>query len=294
MTALVAFMFAALIFPMLTLSVFNYDFLASTADFTTVSSRVSHSPVLVVIRVVSLSEASNTLQISAAAVVDDPLASRIRSGDNQLRITLSAGDQPWATRNILAFNVNKDTPNQAHSKALETDYAQGTIVSTRDLNPYPFDDYSNQMSVDVTGSNNTYLHPDVRVIKLIAGRTVSATGHDDLFDITLTRPAIQKMFVVCAAAIFIFIIIGTSAMLVLSPGVKSPQSLVIAVAGLLLGSVGFRDLIGLTKLSSFSAGDALAVGIPLLALTLALTHAAYRAFRVEKLTPKRLRGESSK
>jgi hypothetical protein len=257
-------------------SAINSDFFAAGPeykDFSMNTKETSQAPIEVVLRFLELSEATNTAHISVGLLVRGPLQGKIKSGEENITVHVFTGTADWGKDDGLVITLNK-----ANAIELQNDLwspaVSGNMLVFRSVEPYPFDNYTQQFVIELKSTKDSYPY-DTRIEKMIAGRRLLAKGESQVIDLELDRPLSQKMFVCGAAIVFFLVVTGVAVMLVVSPTTQTPQSLLLTVAGFLLSAAGFRDLMGFSKLPSFGTGDALVIGIPLLILAAAFLRVAY-------------------
>lgn len=255
----------------------NSDFYAAGPEQRLFPGAKSESPLEVTVRLTGLNEATNTVQISVSATAQKPLSDLIQSGDQSLKINLFSRVGSWG-QEIATVDFTKSTAEKVLLDELASQSATGNMLVFRDVNPYPLDDYAQQLAIEVRGKTGDFIIYDTRLVKMIAGRRLVCKGDYNLIDFELKRPFPQKIFVFCSAIVFVLIVLGIALILIFSPVSQTPQSLLLTVAGFLLGAAGFRDLMGLSKLTSFGTGDALVVGIPLLILAGAFIRVAFAKY----------------
>lgn len=236
----------------------NSEFFAGSMEPRLIDCPTKQCPIDVTVRLVSLNEASNTVQVDFAADIRTPLADEIRAGKIPFQLRLVAGDPGAGARTIATLDINKDTPDGPF-EGIETEHATGNLVIYRDVYSYPFDDYSAQLAIVSSDHRSDF---NTRIVKLIAGRRLMRGDPDDntVINFVLRRPGLQKCFVIGSCVVFMLVIGAITYSLLTSPVGQSTQGLMITVAGMILGAGGIRDLLGVTKLASFSAFEAFIIG----------------------------------
>jgi hypothetical protein len=268
----------AAILGVIVIATFQSDYSASAVQTETLTKNPS-SPVEIVLRIGSISDQSNTAQATVVARSRRSLLdTELRSDTDKLTFQLDDGNPVSGIQRLGSVSLDKSSIQSSLA------YAEGqpvsiTLVTYHDATPYPFDKYESFVGIVPIspGQNAPDFH--VAIVKTIAGRSMVVSGEPANFTIVLKRPWIFQVFVVVGALIFVSIILSVSFHLYQTSAWEKPVNQVVAIAGLFLSAAGFRDIIGLSKLASFSAMEALVIGIPLLVLATALLKGALVSLR---------------
>ena len=204
------------------------------------------------------------------ATAKAPLADKIRSGAASFKVVLTDGNPDSSGIEHIATLTLEKTAFSEGLYGLESPAVTASVPMYHSLSPYPLDNYTSYLGISAA-SAEVFPLPNIKtnIVKMVAGRTVRARGKTANFNVTLARPRLQQVFIVISGLVYMSIIIGVALRIIKSPTVFNPLNQSITVASFLLGAAGFRDLMGFSKLSSFSVAEAFIVGIPLLLLAVA-------------------------
>jgi hypothetical protein len=256
----------------------NSDYDAATVQTHSIGSK-SDSAVDVVIRISSVNDQPNTAQVTVVAKAGrSALEKYLRSDTDKLTFQVLDGLPDSGVERIASVTLDRSSIQDSMAIA-ESRQSTGALVMYHDPKPYPFDDYVTFLEVLPPAADRNAPDFRVTVVKLIAGRTMTVSADPSSFTITMKRPRIYQVFVVVGAGIFMAVIIGVAAHLFRSSAWDKPVNQAIAIAGLFLAAAGFRDILGLSKLASFSAMEAFIIGVPLLLLAIALLRGALMSLR---------------
>jgi hypothetical protein len=114
----------------------NSDFFAAEPENKSSPANEWRQPsnVKVVIRLVSLSEATNAIQIAVGATVIGDLKDEILSGKRSIVVKVGFGMDEWGFGNVAIVKIDKDTPmRRSFNDPLETDFVSGSVLTFRDV-----------------------------------------------------------------------------------------------------------------------------------------------------------------
>ena len=262
---------------------FQSDFAASSISRIDVESAGDHRPIEAVIRIDSFNDATNSATATVTAIAKPPLAAHIKAGTATIKVLLSDGNNTTAGPSHIATLVLDKNSFTEGLYGVESKPVPAILPMYHQLAPYPFDKYTSYLSI-LTLSDDIFPVPQLStsIVKMVAGRVVQVSGTSDVFNVTLVRPGIQQIFISASGLVFMAIIIGIGVRINRSPTSFNPVSQSMTVASFLLGAAGFRDLMGFSKLASFSVAEAFIVGVPLLLLAFAFFRSSITAVPPKK------------
>lgn len=156
---------------------------------------------------------------------------------------------------------------------LETDRFELPIAVS--LNGYPFDNLRIRPMIDFY-QNNEYADYNFEIQKRISGR-IFLKDEADKLTVELTRTSIEKYLVVVSSIIFILLtLILTYGLITTKRGLNTVEE-IIAVAGYILATAGFRDILGLSKINGTSALEIVVILVPLLTISLGLFYSLLKS-----------------
>lgn len=142
------------------------------------------------------------------------------------------------------------------------------------INFFPFDDLRIKPNINLR-VNDSYSPFHLKVQKRIPGRTISESSEDKM-TITLTRTLTEKYLVVISSIVFFLLnIILTSRIIKTKKGLNTVEGL-IAVAGYILASASFKDLLGINRNSGTSTLEILVILVPLLLIFFGLIYSLFK------------------
>lgn len=144
---------------------------------------------------------------------------------------------------------------------------------------YPFDDIRLRPMLWLRCHEGGFELFNLEVQKAFAGRELHVSGKNGTADITLSRTAVEKAYILTTACIvFVLSVAIAVALLVASSGLTIIQEL-IAVASYILAAAGARELLGLPRLQGTSVLEIFVVGVPLLLLAVGAIMSIVRTLR---------------
>ena len=117
------------------------------------------------------------------------------------------------------------------------------------------------------------------VQKSISGRVIEINSTKGAYSwIELERTRVEKIFVIVSSLIFLLIssLIGYG-LITAKMGISNLEELFM-VAGYLIATVGFRELIGLSRISGISALEIVVIGFPLLLIFIAIVFSFIKGY----------------
>ena len=173
-------------------------------------------------------------------------------------------------------------------KAYEGIAGSPAVQSTRFLLPtqptvstYPFDEI--YIRPFLTIRRNDGLNPpfNLVVIKAVPGRLLEIRNNGGIPSMHLKRPIIQILLIVISSAAFILLALVVAIELFrINDGLSTIQE-ILAFAGYLLATAGFRDLLGFSKLSGTSFLEMAIVGVPIVVLSFVFAISVWRGWSRE-------------
>ncbi|WKW45475.1 hypothetical protein P3875_06700 [Myroides sp. JBRI-B21084] len=145
------------------------------------------------------------------------------------------------------------------------------------LNGFPYDDIQIRPLVDLY-VNGQYCELNFQVQKRIPGRILSFSQKDKEI-IILTRTSTEKYLVMISSVIFLLLtVLLTYGLVTSKKGLNTVEELV-AVAGYILATAGFKEILGINRNNGTSALEILVILIPLLSVSAGLIYSVYKAKR---------------
>jgi hypothetical protein len=222
----------------------------------------------------------NAVETSAILILrDSGTINDIRTG----RLHLSAivrdgsGIRPYSARNEVALSPDSYQPD---ARVMTVESPRFFLPTEPATWTYPFDDLHVKPVVTVfrreDGANTGF---SLHIQKALPGRILEIRKESGNAYINLTRPAIQKGLVVIASVIFVFLAIVVTIELFRAPkGLNDIQEL-LAAAGFLLTTVGFRDVLGFSRLPTTCSLEVLVIGVPIVAVSFGMVASLWRRRR---------------
>jgi hypothetical protein len=145
------------------------------------------------------------------------------------------------------------------------------------LNGFPFDDIQIRPLIDLY-VNGIYSKLNFSIQKRIPGRILSFSEKDKEI-VQLTRTSTEKYLVMISSIIFLLLtLILTYGLVTIKKGLNTIEEL-IAVAGYILATAGFKDIVGISRSNGTSALEIAVILIPLLSVFCGLIYSLYIAKR---------------
>jgi len=217
-------------------------------------------------------EASVILNVSDAATMN-----AIRTGAISLVATVTDGSRISPS---LQETITLDRDMVTRNGQFIAKSEHFLLPTEPSLLPYPFDDVSVNPTVTLIRlQDGTSPKFGLHVQKALPSRILDT---EESSSITLRRPGIQKTFVVIVALIFWFLALIITYELFNAPqGLTSFQEL-LAVAGFLVTAMGFRDVLGFSRLPATGASEVIAIGFPIVFVCIGMATSLYRKSRAER------------
>ena len=199
--------------------------------------------------------------------------------DFAVRIVDGYNYNPSGFNKLFAFSdsANRNTHGYFFS-GYETDRFLLPIAPS--LNGFPFDNIKIKPLVDLY-VNEKYSYFNFKVQKRLPGRILSFDKRDKEV-IILTRTPTEKYLVIISSTLFLLLtIILTYSLFKHKTGLNTVEEL-IAVAGYILATAGFRDIIGINRNYGTSALEIIVILIPLLSVTIGLIFSFWRGVKTQR------------
>jgi hypothetical protein len=181
---------------------------------------------------------------------------------------------PTGITNTFYFtdSIKRNTYGYLYS-GLETE--RFLIPIAPSLNGFPFDDIQIRPMIDLY-VNGVYSKLNFAIQKRIPGRIFSFSKNDKEV-VSLTRTSTEKYLVMIGSVIFLLLtVILTYGLVTAKKGLSTVEEL-IAVAGYILATAGFKEIVGISRNNGTSALEIVVILIPLLSLFLGLIYSLYKA-----------------
>jgi hypothetical protein len=222
----------------------------------------------------------NGVESSIIVVVadDDKLAAPIREGKCVLTAEIHDGTTlaPVALGRETVFGP---TAFKSGWSAAAVESEVFTLPADSSVGTYPFDDIRLRPMLWLRCHEGGLEFFNLEVQKAFAGRELRVSGKEGIAEITLSRTAVEKAYILTTACIvFVLSMAVAVALLVASSGLTIIQEL-IAVASYILAAAGARELLGLSRLQGTSVLEIFVVGVPLLLLTVGAIMSIVRTLR---------------
>jgi hypothetical protein len=147
------------------------------------------------------------------------------------------------------------------------------------LSGFPYDDIKIRPMINLF-INGWYNPINFEIQKRIPGRILSFSEKDKEI-VSLTRTSTEKYFVMISSIIFLLLTVILTYRIITSTGLNTIEEL-IAVAGYVLATAGFKEMVGINRSNGTSALEIAVILIPLLLLFSGLVYSLYKAKRNNK------------
>lgn len=221
----------------------------------------------------------NSIEASLAINYDrQDVFQRFKTDTLQLMIRLIDGNAytPIGVANSFNFtdSIKRNTYGYLFS-GFETD--RFFIPIAPSLKGFPFDDIKIRPMIDLY-VNGMYSKLNFAIQKRIPGRILSVSEKDKEV-VLLTRTSTEKYLVMISSVIFLLLtLILTYGLVTTKKGLNTVEELV-AVAGYILATAGFKEIVGISRSNGTSALEIVVILIPLLSVFLGLIYSLYKAKR---------------
>jgi hypothetical protein len=183
------------------------------------------------------------------------------------------------------FAVTAQTP-PIDSSAFEPGSSWAVTRSERFLLPtypsmgtYPFDDIRFRPMLNVRSTRDGLLRPRVEIQKALPGRLLAVTEEGGCAVISLTRAPTEKAFVLASSLIFVLISLAVTFGVFFGRSSASSFEQLVAVASYLLAAAGFRELLGVSRVTGTTILEVLILGVPLTLLAIGVGASLFRHYR---------------
>jgi hypothetical protein len=273
---------ALILTSLLIVGIFNNELYGRISETGHVPTFNGVSPEMPTIRVVlhHILPEENGVESSIIVVVanDDKLAVPIYGGKCALTAEVHDGSSlaPVELGRETVFGQNAFKSGWS-AAAVESELF--TLPADSSVGTYPFDDIRLRPMLWLRCHEGGFELFNLEVQKAFAGRELRVSGKDGTADITLSRTAVEKAYILTTACIvFVLSMAIAVGLLVASSGLTIIQEL-IAVASYILAAAGARELLGLSRLQGTSVLEIFVVGVPLLLLAVGATISIIRTLR---------------
>lgn len=193
------------------------------------------------------------------------LPSQYFYNDSILKVDIKVSDGyyiPYANSNSFQF-----TNNIKHNKNISIGFETNRfhLPVSHSLYGFPYDNIEIWPFIDVY-INGNYCKFFFQVQKRIPGRLLSSTDRNDNNSVVLKRTPTEKCFVMISSVVFLALtVILTYSLLKTKIGLTKIEE-VVAVAGYILATAGFRDLLGITRINGTCTLEIIVILVPLLSV----------------------------
>lgn len=145
------------------------------------------------------------------------------------------------------------------------------------LNGFPYDDIQIRPMIDLY-VNGEYSKLNFAIQKRIPGRILSFNNKDKEI-ILLTRTSTEKYLVIISSIIFLLLtVLLTYGLITSQKGLNTVEELV-TVAGYILATAGFKEILGINRHNGTSALEIFVILIPLISVSIGLIYSVIKAKR---------------
>ncbi|HEX2835239.1 MAG TPA: hypothetical protein VHW00_19655 [Thermoanaerobaculia bacterium] len=240
----------------------------------------TEEPIIVRVVLHRLLADENAVEVSVVLLVRDDLVYAVKEG--RTKLTVIARDRssysPWGVAHAVTLD-HTAAGLRAGVGEIGVESERFTLPALPSVSGFPFDDV--QVNPDVMVFRDDVWTDDVRleIQKSIPGRLMEISG-DRNFDVRLSRTPTEQFVVIGASIVFLFLsaVLGY-AMFRAPHGLRTVDEL-LGVGGYVIAAAGFREILGLSRVSGMTALEVAVIGIPLLVLTFGVAVSFFRARRV--------------
>lgn len=221
----------------------------------------------------------NSIEASLAINYDrQNVFQRFKTDTLQLMVRFIDGYAYLPTGVANTFNFTDSIKRETYDyffSGFETD--RFFIPIAPSLNGFPFDDIQIRPMIDLY-VNGIYSKLNFAIQKRIPGRILS-TSEKYKEVVLITRTSTEKYLVMISSLIFLLLtIILTYGLVTTKKGLNTVEELV-AVAGYILATAGFKEIVGVGRSNGTSALEIVVILIPLLSVFTGLIYSLYKAKR---------------
>jgi hypothetical protein len=240
---------------------------------------------------------TQTVSLGSAAVETDPLVRlvvhRIMPDENAVEasLILVINDSTELGREIKSqgvvakaivedgssqhlFAVTAQTPS-VDSSAFDPGSSWAVMRSERFLLPtypsmgtYPFDDVRLRPMLNVRSTRDGLLRARVEIQKALPGRLLAVTEEAGAVEISLTRAPTEKAFILASSLVFVLISLAVTIGIFFARSTASSFEQLVALASYLLAAAGFRELLGVSRVTGTTILEIVILGVPLACLSI--------------------------
>jgi len=212
----------------------------------------------------------NAVEMSADLRLSDSLIDDLRKRNisyltAEVRDASGLGDVYLA--NTVRVDVASLRPGVSATSAQSQRFQVPFVPS---IATFPFDRTIVTVIPEVYDSEDSLIDNKTEVLSMIPGRRMTFPASYGNLQIDLSRSPLQDIFVVLSATVFFLLSIAIVIVILSSRDRLSGAEGIVAVAGFVLASSGFRDLLEVPKWTGTSFLEIVTFGIPFSLLTLAV------------------------
>jgi hypothetical protein len=218
----------------------------------------------------------NTVEASVIlrVIADGPIGRDVKAGKTTLLVEVRDGSS------LAPVELRAEA--RLDSSAFQPGFSSAAVQSPRFLLPayeslgsYPLEELTVRPIVTVRETNTAgAVAANVEIQKSLSGRELHASGSMGNVEIRLSRTTTEVAYILTLGIIF-FTLSVLIALNLIAARLSGLQEL-LAVAGYFLAAAGFRDVLGLSRVTSTTLFEIVALGVPLVALSASLAVSAYR------------------
>jgi len=210
-----------------------------------------------------------------------PVADSVEAGKFKLRVSVydASGFLPFTPLSVATLDSSGWRMNTGTQAVTSPRFA---IPVSPSINGFPFDDLRLETGIVVESADGLALRYNASVQRAVPGRLLHASGTWMQPVVVLTRSPTEKALVLASSAVFLLLSAILAIHLVKRTERTTALEEVLALAGFLLATAGFRDLVGVSRASGTSALEVLVFGVPLLLVTGGMLYSMLRKERASR------------
>jgi hypothetical protein len=180
--------------------------------------------------------------------------------------------QPFALRTSVDLEAGNATPFEVAASS-----PRFLLPTVHSVAGFPWDEIMLEPAVIVRPVDGLSPAFVLQIQKATPGRLLHVEGSPSRPSIRLVRPTTEIVFVVGSALVFLVLSLLLALTLLGKPdGLKALDEL-LAVAGYIVAAAGFREILGLSRISGVCVLEVVTLGLPLLILSIAVAASYFRS-----------------
>jgi hypothetical protein len=226
---------------------------------------------LVVIHRLISDENAAEVSVMLSARMYSPVGDSISSGKLRLKVAVYDGSSslPFTP---LAIATLDSSARIASNFTITTSSQRFIAPVIPSVNGFPFDEISIEPLIVVNASDGQDRLPSIHVLKTVPGRLLRTQKQNTEPIISLVRSQTEIALVLTTSVAFLVISLIVTRHIVAHAKRLTGLEELLTVAGFLIATAGFRDLVGVSRASGTSALEIFVFGGPVALLTAAISY----------------------